>query len=225
MTLSNQIRPAFRRSLACVGMAAVLMTLGGCRDAITGFNPGVGIERSGDDVLPVDENTYTEEGTSEYEEESEPEAASSSSIRPAPQASIIDIPSAFQGEFADTGYGYEVSEVYLSQTGDVRFIKIPQSMNSHRQDWAGEIYYIISGTATVTLGEKTSEARAGQMIVVPARTTIKIKNAGSAPVFVIQFMTPVPATSGETQWLEPQILLLPSSSSSSSLQSSAASSL
>ncbi len=205
-------------------MAAALMTLGGCRDAITSFNPGVGIERSGNDVLPVDEGTYTEEHPSAYEEEpEEPVAASSSSVRPAAQPGIVDIPSAFQGQFTDTGYGYEVSEVYLSQTGDVRFIKIPQAMNSHRQDWAGEIYYIISGTATVTLGEKISEARAGQMIVVPARTTIKIKNAGSAPVFLIQFMTPVPANTGETQWLEPRVVS--SSSSSSSLQSSAASSL
>ena len=55
-----------------------------------------------------------------------------------------------------------------------------------------EIFYILSGSGTITTGTKTSELRAGIAVLMPAQLEFTIKNTGDVPLTMYLIAEPCP---------------------------------
>jgi quercetin dioxygenase-like cupin family protein len=51
----------------------------------------------------------------------------------------------------------------------------------HRHPYA-EIFIVLEGQSTFTVGEETHEGAAGQVVIVPPNTPHKFRNSGSGPL-------------------------------------------
>ncbi|HKC97793.1 MAG TPA: cupin domain-containing protein [Methylomirabilota bacterium] len=57
----------------------------------------------------------------------------------------------------------------------------------HRGD---QIVYVVEGEALVTIAGKEHHARAGSLVMIPARTRHHVKNPGHAPLFFVSVYAP-----------------------------------
>ena len=60
----------------------------------------------------------------------------------------------------------------------------------HTHDGQTETFYILSGSAVCTMGNKKTEVTAGQCCVAPSGVTHGLKNSGDEPVELMALFTP-----------------------------------
>lgn len=170
---------------------ASLLLLSACAQKVRDFKVSPGFD---------DEPSTTRRTTDEAPARSTSASRSSSSV-PALPPRIIDIPTAFQEKFSDQNDGYDLSRVYNTPQGEVRFLKVIKAVKSHRHAKTSHAYYVVSGQGQAILDGITTDIRAGQMIIVPPRVTHSIVNGGGQPMFLTEFSTPE-VKSSDTEWLQ-----------------------
>ena len=93
-------------------------------------------------------------------------------------------------------------EGFRYQDSEVSFIWVDMptggSVRLHRHPYK-EIFIILEGTATFTVGSATVEAHAGQIIIVPGGIPHKFKNTGDQRLRQVDIHT---SPKFITQWLE-----------------------
>ena len=62
--------------------------------------------------------------------------------------------------------------------------------NLHRHNHTDEAFYVLEGTLTVKLNDKTAEYPAGSYVLIPRTTPHAQGNAGKVPVKILLTMTP-----------------------------------
>ena len=80
-------------------------------------------------------------------------------------------------EVTDCGEGFCVKHIMVQPGGIL-------SLQSHQ--FRAEHWVIVSGTATVTLGEQKLEKKAGESVFIPAQTKHRIQNTSSAPMDFVE---------------------------------------
>jgi len=53
-----------------------------------------------------------------------------------------------------------------------------------------QIIYVVEGEARVCVGDAEHHARAGSLMIIPARTRHHVRNSGSTPLFFLNVYTP-----------------------------------
>ncbi len=67
-----------------------------------------------------------------------------------------------------------------------------QSQASHAHDGADKVYFVVEGTATVTVGAETKELGPGTFAVAKAGETHSLSNKGRDRLTVVAFSAPPP---------------------------------
>lgn len=83
----------------------------------------------------------------------------------------VEKPDVLHGEFQAGAYGAEVSVIFYSSD------QIGGGPKLHKHPYA-EVFVVREGRGLFTIGDKTIEATAGQILVVPADVPHKFSNLG-----------------------------------------------
>lgn len=83
----------------------------------------------------------------------------------------VEKPDVLHGEFEGAAYGAEVSVIFYSSE------QIGGGPKLHKHPYA-EVFIVREGRALFTIDDETIEAKAGQILVVPADVPHKFSNLG-----------------------------------------------
>jgi quercetin dioxygenase-like cupin family protein len=67
-----------------------------------------------------------------------------------------------------------------------------QAQKVHRHAGSDKIYYVLSGRATVRVGEEQQVLTAGQAVLAPSGSDHGVSNATGEPLTLLVFMAPKP---------------------------------
>ena len=76
---------------------------------------------------------------------------------------------------------------------DLYCLKAGQSQTIHRHEGSDKIYYVLSGRASIRVGEEQGELGDGQAVLAPAGVEHGVSNATPEPLTLLVFMAPKPA--------------------------------
>lgn len=62
----------------------------------------------------------------------------------------------------------------------------------HKHDFSEDIYYVIQGEASVTVGEDEHTLREGDIILIPENTVHGVANTSGKPLIILDILTPNP---------------------------------
>ena len=101
------------------------------------------------------------------------------------------------GETTDTNESYSVIETNHLETLSVGGIKIQPGKKSfsHSHPKNDEIYYVHSGTGTMTIGENTFEIQPGSVILYDGKEDHYITNTGETEMYVTMVFNNKPKNS------------------------------
>ncbi|HSB71429.1 MAG TPA: cupin domain-containing protein [Candidatus Methylomirabilis sp.] len=76
---------------------------------------------------------------------------------------------------------------------DLYCLRPGQAQKVHRHDGSDKIYYVLSGRASVRIGDEEAELAPGQAVLAPAGTEHGVANRAGEPLSLLVFMAPKPA--------------------------------
>ena len=89
--------------------------------------------------------------------------------------------------------GNRVRPVYVGDAGSITAIQIGD-LPRHTHDTASEMFYIVEGTAQVTVGDSTQSVKPGDLMIVPKGVLHSIKSDSGLVKAVLITMPPRDAT-------------------------------
>jgi len=75
---------------------------------------------------------------------------------------------------------------------DLYCLKPGQAQKVHTHAGSDKVYYVLSGRATVRVGEEQRELTAGQAVLAPPGEEHGVTNAADDPLTLLVFMAPKP---------------------------------
>lgn len=75
---------------------------------------------------------------------------------------------------------------------DIYCLKPGQSQKVHAHPDADKVYFVLQGTATITIGDTEHQASQGSAALAPADVVHGVRNAGAADLVCLVFMAPNP---------------------------------
>ncbi len=76
---------------------------------------------------------------------------------------------------------------------DLYCLKSGQAQKVHSHPGSDKVYFVLSGRASVRIGEREEELTAGQAVLAPSGTAHGVANAAEVPLTLLVFMAPKPA--------------------------------
>jgi len=90
----------------------------------------------------------------------------------------------------------KMQKVALFESGrffcDLYCLAPGQSQRVHSHAESDKVYYVLSGRATIQVGEEAGEAEAGVAVLAPAGLPHGVDNRSGAPATLLVFMAPKP---------------------------------
>jgi mannose-6-phosphate isomerase-like protein (cupin superfamily) len=104
---------------------------------------------------------------------------------------IVDV--AGRARFADE----KMQKVGLAETDRLYFdlycLKPGQTQKVHSHIGSDKIYYVLSGRASVRIGEEEAELTPGQAVLAPSGSEHGVANRAGEPLSLLVFMAPKPS--------------------------------
>jgi len=92
----------------------------------------------------------------------------------------------------DTPHGSEIRPLIDRTTSSIEKCSLAEeilpagaAVGRHYHQETEEIYYILSGTGEMTVGEETEKVSAGDAVYIPANNIHTLKNTGSEPMKIL----------------------------------------
>jgi mannose-6-phosphate isomerase-like protein (cupin superfamily) len=96
---------------------------------------------------------------------------------------VLDIPSA---SIQTVVPGVKVKDLTHASSGDVGVVEIT-NVPRHRHNHTDEVFYVVSGTGTATLGNDRYDLKTGDLVVLPRGTPHDFKSAAGFRVVGIRY--------------------------------------
>ena len=105
------------------------------------------------------------------------------------QPAVFDVSKKFGQLDIDANY-FKYTILAQTETGSLELLRLDDKIPTHEHLKENHFAYVSKGRARVTIGEVTSEAGPGQLIVIPAAVPHSLERVGDTPVEIILFSTP-----------------------------------
>ena len=100
----------------------------------------------------------------------------------------IDTQSIFSAEKMKKNNLFDTERMFC----DVYCFEPGQEQSAHAHAGSDKIYFVIDGTATITVGDEVREAVAGSAVLAPAGSAHAVRNPGPQRLRLLVFMAPKP---------------------------------